>query len=78
MEIVPESVASSLSERRENVNNKAICYFRCQDGTADNYQLTLQPHEWSFKSLPSKLCCSASLLMILQTRLFLFSSGGCF
>lgn len=49
VEIVPQSAALSLSERRDNVNNKAFCYFRCQGGTADNNQLTLQPHEWSFE-----------------------------
>lgn len=49
MKIVPESAASPASDGRENVNNKVICYFRCQDGTADNYQLTVQPHEDCFE-----------------------------
>lgn len=77
IEIMPESAASRPSERRENVNNKAICYFRCQDGTADNYQLTLQPHEWSFEGPSSKLCCFASLSMISQ-RLFFWPKGAVF
>lgn len=80
MEIVPDSAASPPSDRRENVNNKAICYFRCQDGTADNYQLTLQPHEWRFEDPSSKLCCFASLLMISQRPFFFFfwSKGAVF
>lgn len=60
MKIVPESAASRASDGRENVNNKAICHFRCQGATADNHQLTLQPHECSFEGPSSKLCCFAS------------------
>lgn len=68
MKIVPASAALSAIG---NVNNKAICCFRCQDGTADNYQLTLQPREWSFEGPSSKLCRFASVSMI-SRRVYLF------
>lgn len=71
MKIVPASAAPSATG---NVNNKAICCFRCQDGTADNYQLTLQSREWSFEGPSSKLCCFALLSMI-SRRVYLFISG---
>lgn len=74
MKIVPESAASPPSDGRKNVNNKAICYFRCQDCTADNYQLTVQPHEGHFEGPSSKLCCFASLWMSSQRTFFL--GGG--